>query len=334
MVKCTHRIAAVSCTLVVITAMSCVFYQDIVEIQLLWLQDALLVPHSNSRVVVSMTSFSDRIMATGMYAISSIIAQREFYDHFIISIPLHAKRGPESGDALCNYLHDCIPVDTVRKSTIEAGGIISFLESKIGRFSVKHNRTYANSKYRITVQFLEEDYGPATKLIGALLIEKDPKTIIITVDDDITYDKSLIHTLSSHMPLNAALCPACQSRSLLSHTGPKLMIHDASWHRWLWRYNGKQCPGWLVGWAGVAYRVGYFENDVFNMSMPTGCFYNDDVWLSGYLRKKGIGLIVMPGIKGGKQYRHPTLSLSVRPDYEHKDMDPCIAFWERENHRL
>ena len=58
------------------------------------------------------------------------------------------------------------------------------------------------------------------------------------------------------------------------------------------------------------------------------CFFNDDVWLSGYLRRKGVGLLVMPGIRGGRQFRHPTLSLSVRPDYEHTDMDPCIRFWE------
>src|SRR5687768_8477868 len=30
-----------------------------------------------------------------------------------------------------------------------------------------------------------EDYGPATKLIPALELEKDPETIIIVVDDDI-----------------------------------------------------------------------------------------------------------------------------------------------------
>ena len=32
-----------------------------------------------------------------------------------------------------------------------------------------------------------EDYGPATKLLGALLVEKDPATVVVTVDDDVTY---------------------------------------------------------------------------------------------------------------------------------------------------
>ena len=74
--------------------------------------------------------------------------------------------------------------------------------------------------------------------------------------------------------------------------------------------------------------MGYFGEDVFNVSMPDECFFNDDVWLSGYLRRRGIYLLVMPGIKGGRQYRHPTLSLSVRPDYERNDMDPCIMYWK------
>ena len=303
------------------------FYGEILEIQLLWLQDAQAMPsHSKSRVVVSMTSFSERIMVTGMYTISSVISQMEYYDRFLISIPLGAVRGPEQGSAWCEYFQDC--TETYAKFDTTETGILLFLEKHLGRFVARQHRTYENTKHRITVQFLEQDYGPATKLLGALMIETDPSTIIITVDDDISYDKSLVKTLATHMPLDAALCPACQSRSLVSSTGPRLMIHDGSWHRWLWPYNAKHCPGWLVGWAGVAYRVGYFEKDVFNVSMPSGCFYNDDVWLSGYLRRRGIGLIVMPGIKGGRQYRHPTLSLSVRPDYERNDMDPCIAFWE------
>jgi hypothetical protein len=303
-------------------------YQEVFQIQHLWLEDALLEPQPGSRVVVSMTTFSDRIIATGMHAIGSVIAQNKSFDRFIISMPLRPKRKPvESSGEMCAYFHDCIESVATHNSTDV--DIISFLQARLGKFEKRQDRVYENLEHLITVQFLEEDYGPATKVLGALLIEKDPSTIIITVDDDITYERRLIQTLASHVPMDSALCPACQARSF--RTGPKHIIHDASWHRWFWRYNGKQCPGWLLGWAGVAYRVGYFGTDVFNVSMPDECFYNDDVWLSGYLRRKGIGLIVMPGIKGGKHNRHPTLSISVRPDFESKDMGPCIDFWENHN---
>ena len=39
------------------------------------------------------------------------------------------------------------------------------------------------------------DRGPATKLLGALEIEKDPETILITVDDDNDYPDFLVRGL-------------------------------------------------------------------------------------------------------------------------------------------
>lgn len=321
-----------------------VYQEEVAELQYLFnLQDVLLSPHRRPRIVVSMTTFSERIFVTGMHAIRSILKQP--HDRFIITIPIRGTREAAAPSAMCAHFGDCVPLDSApNSSTIST--ILAFLEaSRLGNFVLAATRRhpirraiFENARQRMTLQFLldSDPYGPATKVLGALLLERNPKTVIITVDDDITYDPSLLQVLSTHIPNHAALCPACQTRSPLSpDTGPKGMIHDGSWHRWFWAHNAKACPGWLVGWAGVAYRVGYFGPDVFNISsMPAACFLNDDVWLSGYLRRRGVGLLVMPGIRGGRQYRHPTLSLSVRPDYEHKDMDPCIRFWENQQQNV
>ncbi|KAJ3301547.1 hypothetical protein HDU76_005721, partial [Blyttiomyces sp. JEL0837] len=43
------------------------------------------------------------------------------------------------------------------------------------------------------------DYGPATKLLGALEVEKDPETIIITVDDDCDYHHDMVLLLTDGM---------------------------------------------------------------------------------------------------------------------------------------
>jgi hypothetical protein len=279
--------------------------------------------------VVSMTTFADRIFVTSMHAIRSVMEQK--HDRFIITIPIRGTRGAIAPSVLCaTHFGDCVPVGSSAPNS-SISNVLAFFEPRLGSFVRAGSAIYENARHRITLQFLldGDPYGPATKVLGALLLERDPQTVIITVDDDIRYDPALVQVLSEHIPHHAALCPACQTRSLLRpDTGPKGMIHDGSWHRWFWAHNAKACPGWLVGWAGVAYRVGYFGPDVFNMSMPKACFLNDDVWLSGYLRRRGVGLLVMPGIRGGRQFRHPTLSLSVRPDYEHEDMDPCIRFWE------
>ena len=283
---------------------------------LLTLENVALHKHVRPRVVVSLTSFGERIMVTGLSAINSLVSQP--YDRFIISIPLHPRPVPENVD--CAKFGGCIEVYPLIKQNDTESDIVEFLQSHLGPFLKSGYHRYNNANHSILLQFLEKDYGPATKLIGALLVEKDPRTVIVTVDDDIAYDSRIIDELSTWIPMHGALCTACQTIS-------KALIHDGSWHRWLWSGNAKKCPGWLQGWAAVAYRVGFFGADVFNVSMPPGCFYNDDVWLSGYLKRRGVGLYVMPTVKGGKHGRHPTLSLSVRKDTEKNDMDPCIQFW-------
>ena len=40
-----------------------------------------------------------------------------------------------------------------------------------------------------------EDYGPITKIVGALLEENDPDTVIITFDDDMVYDTTVVECL-------------------------------------------------------------------------------------------------------------------------------------------
>jgi hypothetical protein len=51
---------------------------------------------------------------------------------------------------------------------------------------------------KVTVNRCEE-YGPLTKLFPTLLHERDPDTIIITVDDDKIYPAELIRTLAWHI---------------------------------------------------------------------------------------------------------------------------------------
>ena len=60
------------------------------------------------------------------------------------------------------------------------------------------------SKYSIVKKHvLPKDYGPLSKLMGPLLVERDPSTIIITVDDDKLYAPNLVSKLvwnSFHNP--------------------------------------------------------------------------------------------------------------------------------------
>jgi hypothetical protein len=88
----------------------------------------------------------------------------------------------------------------------------------------------------------------------------------------------------------------------------------------------RTCKGWLQGWAAAAYRVGHFGPDIWSFldSLPRGCFYNDDIWLSGYLARKGIRRVYAPGILNHLGHRRDkTLSLSTIDNTREKYGHPC-----------
>ena len=66
---------------------------------------------------------------------------------------------------------------------------------------------------RVPVRVLRSrvDWGPATKLIPCLLAEPDPRTIVITVDDDVAYPSSLVLDLATgRCDIGAVyVCGAC-----------------------------------------------------------------------------------------------------------------------------
>ncbi len=83
------------------------------------------------------------------------------------------------------------------------------------------NRTSHHNLFEfqtMTVQFLDLDWGPATKVLAALLLEHDQDTIIITFDDDIVYSDGTVTTtttatvkwLASHINNGMALSFGCE----------------------------------------------------------------------------------------------------------------------------
>ena len=59
---------------------------------------------------------------------------------------------------------------------------------------INHSRTV----WHVKVVYVDEDYGPVTKILGALLQEDDKNTVIITVDDDVIYPETLVEELLYH----------------------------------------------------------------------------------------------------------------------------------------
>ena len=120
------------------------------------------------------------------------------------------------------------------------------------------------------VAVLEEDYGPLTKLMGPLMGESDPKTLIITVDDDQKYDERLVETLvagsEKHPGSVVCLCGHVIGRF------PNMWAFRCSRGDVKWPlkmiYLEPDTPVDIVsGWCGVLYPRGVFGDEVPHPAM-------------------------------------------------------------------
>jgi hypothetical protein len=128
-----------------------------------------------------------------------------------------------------------------------------------------------------------EDLGPATKLLGSLFLEKDPNTMIITVDDDQIYDNDIIQLLVNmgEKHSNAAI-------------GTAALDGNFEWGENCKRkttYEKSPQIEYLEGFGGILYRRKFFDFDILNYykkDISKECFLSDDLVLSNYLKNKGI----------------------------------------------
>lgn len=176
------------------------------------------------------------------------------------------------------------------------------IPSKVTRL----NRVYPALPDKITelcnVVYIETDYGPITKLYGALMNETNPEVIIISCDDDVIYPYNLVEILVKYHKKHAdsVICGtgALIGKGLLfanivSSLQPCKGLTNG--------FSGFNVDGngrnvdLIFGVGGVLYLRKFFAppeklyDDLFHYSLldPT-IFHNDDVLISGYLCKNKI----------------------------------------------
>lgn len=136
-----------------------------------------------------------------------------------------------------------------------------------------------------------DDLGPATKLLPALKIERDPNTLLVTVDDDVDYPPVMLAELeraSKTLP-----------HAAVGFTGWRLVNLDP--HPTVEHYNeaNPHCKAMhpvqvLEGTRGVLYRRGFFADDVFTHLAGEPAFrYHDDIFFGGYLAYRGVSRVVI-----------------------------------------
>lgn len=317
-IRLKHIVLASIALLVLALIVSFVFISRI-----LFLGHIVLPVRKAPRTVVSISSFSQRVFHM-RECLDSIFAQSQAADRVIITIPKTFRKREKTA---CWFFDEhCSDDMHVQHHNESVGDMLLWFSEYTGSPIVQTQNSSLHEIGALTVQFLDNDWGPATKLIGALLLETQRDTVIITVDDDVVYHNDTVKFLTTHLQENMALSFGCEVWSVgaleFIPFGGMSNVFD-------YTITPRYCDGWLYGWTGTAYHVSSFGDDIwtFLLSLPVGCLYNDDIWLSGYLAHRGVQKVYVPNeLYHKKHTRDKLFSLSTIVDSHLKYKHACARY--------
>ena len=168
----------------------------------------------------------------------------------------------------------------------------------IPEFSIREQRRYVVPKHisrlpRVRVLHCPEDWGPATKFIGAIqdeLAAERENTLIMVVDDDRIYPRDALETYlhySEQLP-NAALCfRGAAMPSTLDWDDAK-MIYGGD-------IREPRRVAVITGCGSYLIQPRFFDGSLWDYSgAPSVAFYIDDIWISAWLSRRGVERYVVP----------------------------------------
>lgn len=216
-------------------------------------------------------------------------------------------------------IHDMEPtIKSILKQNINVDAIYVAIPYIFKRDNLTYTIPEWLQKQRKIQIIRTEDYGPATKLLGVLKhVPLDPQTIIITVDDDITYPKNTIVRLAyeakkfPHAAIGiAGVHPKYDDQGILVSNN-------------IGGFKPASAPRAqatiLQGFAGIAYRRIFFADDIFNIeNAPRECINADDVYLSFYLARNNIPRQVLSNKYINKLMINYDNKIGLKPDALHK----------------
>jgi len=138
-----------------------------------------------------------------------------------------------------------------------------------------------------------KEYGPATKLLGAVEFITDPEAYIWIIDDDIIYNKNSLRRLINqikHNDIDVIYNPLCNA--------------------------GLRTKEGICGYAGVLIKRKVLDDiyDYFD-NLPSTCLTVDDQWIGMYLRSKTNKIIKM-SIPKSIVYKLRNVKVTSRSDYK------------------
>ncbi len=169
----------------------------------------------------------------------------------------------------------------------------------IPEFSVRERRPYVVPEYllrmpRVRVLRCRQDWGPATKFIAAIqdeLAAGRQNTLIMVVDDDRVYPRDALETYlhySEQLP-DAALCfRGAAMPSTLDWDDAKMIRAS--------ELREPRPVAVITGCGSYLIQPRFFDESLWDYSVaPQVAFPIDDIWISGWLSRRGVKRYVVPG---------------------------------------
>lgn len=258
------------------------------------------------RLVVSLSTFGGRAHKV-RGTIESLVNQKHKPDRIYVNLAKSVRR-------LANADGSPVAVDSLPEALAD-------LERSLGK------------EYLVVLH--PPDYGPSTKLLPTLLVERNPKTMIVVADDDVVYHPQTVGTLATQ------LLDSTRSRSgqpFVKKGNPTCFCcEEPQWIRFgLFPWVRSQrspgtCKGYPCAYAGEAFLRSHFPDfALFNYSgAPKGCRLHDDVWIGGYLYKKGIVPRLVDADFSSVVKHRPWDELTVHsvPNTERDYRNPCLEYF-------
>jgi hypothetical protein len=200
-------------------------------------------------------------------------------------------------------------------------------------FSVREQRPYVVPAYLarlsgVNILRCGRDWGPATKFIPVIqdeLAADRTNTLVMVVDDDRIYPRDALETyLYYHSQLpDAALCfrGAAMPRSMDWRKAKMIYANEL---------REPQRAAVITGCGSYLIQPRFFDDAFWDYSTaPPGAFYMDDIWISGWLSRRGVERYVVPASAMMRSVfrQRWTLSLHDVPEGRQYHNNKTIAFF-------
>lgn len=201
-------------------------------------------------------------------------------------------------------------VESLLKQTIKLDAIYITLPFKSRRLNIEYPLLPEYIRDNCSIVHLKEDYGPVTKIVGGILAEKDPNTVIISVDDDTIVDPDFVEVLLKYHKTHPKACICgtgalirigfCPYWTIISSLRPFDKMKGFTGYN-LKKHNNR-CD-LVFGVGGVLYTREMFPSnealykEFLHYAMENDAlFHNDDVLISAYLSHVDVDRLVFTDI--------------------------------------